>query len=57
MWVYNLKAAGGGNNATKMFKYQENPVCFGTKHDFLPFDGGHVCPGGHAYDENPDHHC
>ena len=27
----------------------KKPVCFGTNHDFLPFDGDHVCPEGHAY--------
>ena len=27
----------------------KKPVCFGTTQDFLPFDGGQVCPEGHAY--------
>ena len=27
----------------------KKPVCFGTNQDFLSFDGGQVCPEGHAY--------
>ena len=27
----------------------KKPVYFGTIQDFLSFDGGQVCPEGHAY--------
>ena len=34
---------------TNSFESCDKNVCFGTIQDFLPFDGGQVCPEGHAY--------